>query len=185
MKFSIYAARKVKHFFIYFLRIIFALFTIMMSKASSPVIFSLTHLKNLLCEPWQGSGKNFLILCVSTVQQCLIPSRIHIDEVFKTSEILHLENSKCRVKFCSKFVVFYNMKTQRFNEILHQRIVERLKELRKQRGLKQEHVRFDMGEINIGRIEAGDHSITITTLADLCDYYGITLEEFFRGIETK
>ena len=42
-----------------------------------------------------------------------------------------------------------------------------------------------MGELNIGRIEAGHHSITITTLADLCDYYGLTLEEFFRGIATN
>lgn len=39
-------------------------------------------------------------------------------------------------------------------------------------------------DINIGRIEVGQHSITLSTLADLCDYYGITLEEFFRGIQT-
>lgn len=76
------------------------------------------------------------------------------------------------------------MKKQRRNEILHQRIVERLKEIRKQKGIKQNDVRFDMGELNIGRIESGQHSITLSTLADLCDYYGITLEEFFRGIQT-
>ena len=64
------------------------------------------------------------------------------------------------------------------------RIAERLKELRKERNLTQENVRFDL-ELNIGRIEAAQHSITFTTLGDLCDYYGITLEEFFRGIETK
>lgn len=76
------------------------------------------------------------------------------------------------------------MKTQRRNEILHDRIVERLKYIRKQKGLKQEDVRFDL-DINISRIEVGQHSITITTLADLCDYYGVTLKEFFDGIETK
>jgi len=83
-----------------------------------------------------------------------------------------------------KFVVFCAMKAQRFNKILHKRIVERLKEVRKQKGFTQENVRFDM-DINISRIEVGQHSITITTLADLCDYYGITLEEFFKGIKTK
>ena len=75
------------------------------------------------------------------------------------------------------------MKAQRHNEILHTRIVERLKEVRKQKRITQENVRFDL-EINISRIEVGQHSITISTLADLCDYYGITLEEFFKGIET-
>lgn len=75
------------------------------------------------------------------------------------------------------------MKAQRRNDILHERIVERLKEIRKQKGFTQENVRFDL-DINISRIEVGQHSITITTLADLCDYYGVTLEEFFKGIET-
>ena len=83
-----------------------------------------------------------------------------------------------------EFVVFCVMKAQRRNEILHKRIVERLKEVRKQKGFTQENVRFDL-DINISRIEVGQHSITITTLADLCDYYGITLEEFFKGIETR
>ncbi len=82
-----------------------------------------------------------------------------------------------------KFVVFCSMKAQRRNDILHERIVERLKEIRKQKGFTQENVRFDL-DINISRIEVGQHSITITTLADLCDYYGVTLEEFFKGIET-
>ncbi len=75
------------------------------------------------------------------------------------------------------------MKKQRFNEILHKRIVERLKETRKQKGFTQEDVRFDL-DINIGRVEMGQHSITISTLSTLCDYYGITLEEFFREIDT-
>lgn len=76
------------------------------------------------------------------------------------------------------------MKNQRYNEVHVKRIAERLKELRHERGLTQENVRFDM-ELNIGRIEIGQHSITISTLADLCDYYGITLEQFFKGIKTK
>lgn len=88
------------------------------------------------------------------------------------------------VIFQYEFVVFCAMKKQRRNEILHERVVERLKEVRKQKGFTQENVRFDL-DINISRIEVGQHSITLTTLADLCDYYGITLEEFFKGIDTK
>ena len=76
------------------------------------------------------------------------------------------------------------MDKPRRNEVLHRRMVERLREIRKERGLTQDNVRNDLGELNIGRIEVGQHSITITTLALLCDYYGITLEEFFKGIKT-
>lgn len=75
------------------------------------------------------------------------------------------------------------MGEQRRNDILINRVVDRLKAIRKERQLTQEDVRFDT-DLNIGRIETGQHSISLTTLADLCDYYGITLEEFFRGIDT-
>lgn len=75
------------------------------------------------------------------------------------------------------------MNKPRRNEELHKSIVARLKEIRKERGLTQDNVRNDLGELNIGRIEAGQHSITTTTLAMLCDYYGISLEEFFKGIK--
>lgn len=75
------------------------------------------------------------------------------------------------------------MKRQRRNEYLVRVVVERLKAIRRARGLTQENVRFDT-DLNIGRIESGSHSITLTTLADLCDYYGITLEEFFHPIVT-
>ena len=88
------------------------------------------------------------------------------------------------VNISYELVVFCNMGKQRFNEALHKRIVARLKEIRKQKGITQENVRFDL-DINISRIEMGQHSITITTLADLCDYYGVTFEEFFHGIGTK
>lgn len=71
---------------------------------------------------------------------------------------------------------------QRRNEILLLQIAKRLQQLRKERNLTQEDVRFDT-DLNIGRIEIGRHSITISTLSDLCDFYGVTLEEFFKGID--
>ena len=76
------------------------------------------------------------------------------------------------------------MKSPRRNDTLIARIVDRLKSIRHARGLTQENVRFDT-DLNIGRIEAGQHSITFTALGDFCDYYGISLEEFFKGISTK
>lgn len=62
--------------------------------------------------------------------------------------------------------------------------MERLKSIRRAQGLTQESVRFDT-DLNIGRIESGRHSISLTTLADLCDYYHISLEDFFREIVTR
>lgn len=73
------------------------------------------------------------------------------------------------------------MKQQRRNDILVEQVVERLKSIRRARGLTQENVRFDT-DLNIGRIESGRHSISLTTLGDLCDYYGISLSDFFREI---
>ena len=68
------------------------------------------------------------------------------------------------------------MKRQRRNEILVKQVVDRLKTVRRERGLTQENVRFDT-DLNIGRIESGRHSISLTTLADLCDYYNVPLED--------
>ncbi len=63
-------------------------------------------------------------------------------------------------------------------------IGDRLRELRLAKGLSQDVVYIDT-EIHIARVEMGKYNITISTLSDLCDYYGITLEEFFKGIATK
>lgn len=71
------------------------------------------------------------------------------------------------------------MKRQRRNEILVKQVVDRLKTVRRERGLTQENVRFDT-DLNIGRIESGRHSISLTTLADLCDYYNVPLEDFLQ-----
>lgn len=76
------------------------------------------------------------------------------------------------------------MSGQRKNDLLIKNISERFKAIREERGLTQEKVRADT-DMNIGRIEMGQHSMTVRTLWDLCDYYGITLEDFFRGIESK
>lgn len=87
------------------------------------------------------------------------------------------------VKIARIIAVICIMKRQRRNDFLVEQVVERLKAVRRERGLTQENVRFDT-DLNIGRIESGRHSISLTTLADLCDYYNIPLEEFFKQIVT-
>lgn len=79
--------------------------------------------------------------------------------------------------------LFVLMKNVRRNDVLAKRIATRLRELRHARNLTQENVRFDL-EINIGRIEACQHIVSLPTLAYLCDYYEISLKDFFDGIET-
>ena len=64
---------------------------------------------------------------------------------------------------------------------LAKQIAERLKEVRNERGITQESVRFDLS-MNIGRIEIAENCISLSTLKKLCNYYGITFEEFFKGI---
>lgn len=109
--------------------------------------------------------------------------------------MVHSATTRLKVFFlslCYKYVVKFKciiaviciMKRQRRNDLLVEQVVERLKFIRRERGLTQENVRFDT-DLNIGRIESGRHSISLTTLADLCDYYDIPLEEFFRKIVTR
>ena len=73
------------------------------------------------------------------------------------------------------------MKKQWRNDVLIEEIARRLKDLRIGRGLSQEMVYFNTG-IHIGKIETEKYNITVSTLSKLCDYYQITLEEFFKGI---
>lgn len=68
------------------------------------------------------------------------------------------------------------------NDTLLHSIATRLKQLRTEQGLTQEVV-TDRTEVNVGLYEVGTTNITIVLLTVLCNFYGITLEEFFRGIE--
>ena len=56
--------------------------------------------------------------------------------------------------------------------------------LRTKRGLSQEDVINDTG-INIGRIESGLNNLSITQLKLLCDYYEISLSDFFFDLGEK
>lgn len=71
------------------------------------------------------------------------------------------------------------MRRDRHNARIVAKVVARLRELRRNRGLTQMDVYIDT-DINIARIESGRGNVSISTLADLCDYYQITLAEFFQ-----
>ncbi len=53
--------------------------------------------------------------------------------------------------------------------------------MRERTGISQRLMYYDT-EINIGRLETGKENIKITTIAKLCAYFHISLEEFFHGI---
>ena len=73
-------------------------------------------------------------------------------------------------------------KNERYNEHVVRGVVAQLRELRHARNLSQKQV-FTDTDINIGRIESGRGNISVSTLADLCAYYGIPLREFFERLE--
>lgn len=63
-------------------------------------------------------------------------------------------------------------------------IAGRLRELRAERGVSQETVYEDTG-IHIGKIETEKYNITVSTLARLCRYYGISIRTFFDQIDDQ
>lgn len=65
-----------------------------------------------------------------------------------------------------------------------------LKELREKTGLVQESVITDIVEskgvtINLARVETGTGNISPSTLFLLCEYYKISLSEFFQRVENR
>jgi transcriptional regulator with XRE-family HTH domain len=57
------------------------------------------------------------------------------------------------------------------------KIAEAVKALREERGITQEVFYHDTG-IHVGRIERAQRNISVTTLAQICKYLGVSLEEF-------
>ncbi len=72
----------------------------------------------------------------------------------------------------------------RRNTVLLQSIAAKLRELRKAQGLSQVDAYIDT-DIHIGRVESGKTNISISTLSDLCDYYEISLRDFFDELPSK
>lgn len=81
-------------------------------------------------------------------------------------------------------MLFYVMKCPRRNTDVIQQVCLRLKQIRISKCIKQETVRYDLN-MNIARIESGCFSVSLSTLADLCDYYEYPFEDLFKGIKTQ
>jgi len=73
------------------------------------------------------------------------------------------------------------MSNQRRNEELLSKIAKRIKELREEKGISQENFYIDT-DIHIARIEQGRINISVSTLSDICDYFNISLSDFFCSI---
>ena len=67
-------------------------------------------------------------------------------------------------------------------------IREAFKKLRADKGVTQETVSNDIQNlkgvtISIGRIETGDNDLSVSTISILCEYYGVSISEFFGKVE--
>jgi transcriptional regulator with XRE-family HTH domain len=67
------------------------------------------------------------------------------------------------------------------DEILLQKIALKLKALREKKGLSQEQL-YNETDVHIARIETAKNNIRISTLSKLCDYFDISLSEFFKKL---
>lgn len=76
------------------------------------------------------------------------------------------------------------MPQQYQDKFLLDKIIFNLKQIRKENGLTLETIYGNTG-IHIARIEQGKTNITVSTLAKLCEYYKISLADFFSIVETK
>ena len=73
-------------------------------------------------------------------------------------------------------------KRQRLNKELLDKIAIRIKQLRNEKNISQLTFYNDT-EIHIARIELGKINITVSTLKEICDYFDITLSDFFKDIK--
>lgn len=61
-------------------------------------------------------------------------------------------------------------------------IALKFKRLREEKGETQHNVYLET-DLNIGNLETGRTNFTISTISILCDYYGISLKDFFDSLE--
>ncbi len=66
-------------------------------------------------------------------------------------------------------------------EILLKKIATRVKQLRAAKGLTQRDIIYST-DINIIRIENAEINVTIYTIERLCEYFEISLGEFFKDL---
>ena len=76
------------------------------------------------------------------------------------------------------------MPKQYQNKVILKDVVTCIKKLRKSKSITLEIFYFDTG-IHLARIEQGKTNITVSTLSKICDYFEISLSDFFISIENS
>jgi transcriptional regulator with XRE-family HTH domain len=84
-------------------------------------------------------------------------------------------------------IQFETMKQTKNTKVLNA-IRQVFKHLRVSKSLTQEVVSNDIQNslgviISIGRVETGENDLSISTISLLCDYYQISLSDFFQKVE--
>lgn len=74
------------------------------------------------------------------------------------------------------------MGDKRRNTELLNKIAQRIKHLRNEKGISQETFYNDTG-IHIGRIENLQRDFNMTTLSEICQYLDISIVEFFAELD--
>lgn len=69
-------------------------------------------------------------------------------------------------------------KPQRRDMELFRLLIQRVRTLRESQGYSQGQVNADT-DIDVAHLESGTNYPSFTTISILCDFYGITLREFF------
>ena len=86
------------------------------------------------------------------------------------------------VKFYNRNDIFVSkMRKQRCNRDLLLKIAQRIKQLREEKNISQEMFYIDT-DIHIARIETGKLNITVSTLQAICEYFEVSLFDFFSAI---
>ncbi len=87
--------------------------------------------------------------------------------------------------FFKKAIFLQNMKKgqpKQTDDELLRLVVERMKELRYERGYSQEYV-IERTKLNLSQYEAKIHVPSLDSLSRLCKFYNITLDEFFAPMK--
>lgn len=79
------------------------------------------------------------------------------------------------------FLEFGSYMERQVNSRLIEKIVLRIKKLREDKGISLQQFYEDTG-VHLARIESEKRDIPITTLARICDYFKISLKDFFEDI---
>ena len=62
------------------------------------------------------------------------------------------------------------------------KVISKIKKIRKDKNCTLENFYFDTG-IHLARIEQGKTNLTVSTLSRICNYFEISLNQFFEDIE--